>query len=57
MNEKELKLINEWLEKNEVKKCPDSWDISNYSKASLAISTFSNQKSCVPKDLSWKENK
>lgn len=57
MNEYEKKLIEEWLKHNKIKKCPDSCDISDYPRPSLSISTFSNQKSCIPKAFSWKEEK
>lgn len=53
MNEHEKKLIDEWLKKNKVKVCPDSYD--DYQKPSLSISAFSNQKSCIPKTFSWKD--
>lgn len=57
MNEKELALIEQWLKCNEVKKCEDSYDVSIYSLPSLPLWVFFNQKSCIPKDISWKEDK
>ena len=55
MNENELQFINEWLESNQIKKCPDSYEISKYTMASVPMPQFPNQKSCIPKDISWKE--
>lgn len=53
MKKLEKDMIKKWLAKNTIKKCPDAYLPTHTNTPNIALHEF--QKSCVPRDISFKE--